>query len=561
MKRQVAGLLTAAMLLSLVGCSKESEETKKKKKKKKPTTESSETEVTDPSESTEDTTASTSDSSDETLPTPPSPSSFILTHDLKMLNMENYAIERAYGEMSSALGEEYFFTIDEQCDYYTLMTDGYPVLAESVEQIFNDQQWEFDAKYDEALAAFPDFLSSLEPGSQPYIDTYISNASVVVRADEQVLSFSCFEYDYDFFDYQNWNLSYYSFDSKTGKKLSLSDVVTDWNRLADILQTYMDDPNNMYFSPTYNEALSLAIDAIRSEENLPFRMYQNCIELMLPDPENGKGMPNACILSAMECSDCLDMSYFLATPLNYALMQDSHGNIVWDFDEDGTVDTLTFLDQGMDENYNLQISLEYNGVPCPAVQTESEMEDIDNALICKTDNGFYLYLTMGSADPVYSTLVFHFENGTFVQVGQTTEFDKYPYNPADCLINTRSELLGTGHKTRRSTLIGGNGMPIPVEDYYAKSGLACTKDDMTLESLGADMNPTGETILIPAHTPIRLIGIDAGQQFAIFTTLNQNEEENRLFKMLVYEDEYGDFDVAYDLKGQIDLFDGMLFAD
>ena len=29
MKRQVAGLLTAAMLLSLVGCSKESEETKK----------------------------------------------------------------------------------------------------------------------------------------------------------------------------------------------------------------------------------------------------------------------------------------------------------------------------------------------------------------------------------------------------------------------------------------------------------------------------------------------------------------------------------------------------
>ena len=33
MKRQIAGMLIIATLLSLVGCAKESEETKKKKKK------------------------------------------------------------------------------------------------------------------------------------------------------------------------------------------------------------------------------------------------------------------------------------------------------------------------------------------------------------------------------------------------------------------------------------------------------------------------------------------------------------------------------------------------
>ncbi|MBQ0012052.1 MAG: hypothetical protein KBT07_05035 [Clostridiales bacterium] len=561
MKRQIAGMLIIATLLSLVGCAKESEETKKKKKKKKATTTTSETEITDPSESTE-TPSDTSETSDVTAPTDPAPTTLTLTHDLQMLAMQNYPIERAYGEMSSAMGEDFFFRIDEQCDYYMLMTDGYPALGDAVEQIFNEQQRNDDATYEEALRFFPEFLASLTPESQVYIDTYIADSSIVVRADEKVLSFSCYEFQYDFLDNFYTNLKYYTFDSQSGKLLTLSDVVTDKNKLADELENYKLDADDEYNGSLYNDSLDQAIAALHNGKDLPFLVFQNCIEIMLPSSESNYETPYRCILSALECSDFLDMSYFTSTTLNYSLMQDDHGNIVWDFDEDGNIDTLSILNQGIDDNYMLQISLEYNGTPCPEVHQDLyDMQDIDNAVICKTDNGFYLYLGMASEDPVYSMMVFHFENGTFVQVGQTTEFDKYPYNPADCLINTRSELLGTGHKTRRSTLIGGNGMPIPVEDYYAKSGLACTKDDMTLESLGADMNPTGETILIPARTPIRLIGIDAGQQFAIFTTLNQNEEENRLFKMLVYEDEYGDFDVAYDLKGQIDLFDGMLFAD
>ncbi len=559
MKRQIAGMLIIATLLSLVGCAKESEETKKKKKKKATTT-TSEIEITDPSESTE-MPSDTSETSDVTAPTDPATTTLMLTHDLQMLAIQNYPIERAYGEMSSAMGEDFFFRIDEQCDYYTLMTDGYPLLGNAVEQVFNEKQRYYDAMYEEKLSAFPDFLASLTPESQVYFDTYIANSSIVVRADEKVLSFSCYELQYDFNDNYHTDLEYYTFDSKSGKLLTLSDVVTDMNKFADALENskarIVESSNT-----SYNDSIDMAIEALRSGEDLPFLVFQNCIEIMLPGSKSDYDTPYTCMISAMECLDSLDMSYFTSTTLNYSLMQDDHGNIVWDFDEDGNVDTLSIQSHGIDENYLLQISLEYNGVPCPDVHQELyDMQCIDNAVICKTDNGFYLYLGLASEDPVYAMMIFHFENGTFVQVGYTTEFNKYPYNPADCMIATRSDLLGTGYKSQRITLVGGNGMPIPVEDFYDKTGIACTKDDMTLESLDIDRNPTGESIFIPAHTPVRLIGIDVGQQFAVFTTLNPNEEENRLFKMLVYEDEYGDFDVAYNLMGQQDLFDGLLFAD
>ena len=85
MKRAISLLLTSAMILSLVGCSK-TEETKKKKKKTKKTTSTEITETEDPETETDVPT-----DTDETDPTqgPKIPADLTLHHDLQVLEFNH----------------------------------------------------------------------------------------------------------------------------------------------------------------------------------------------------------------------------------------------------------------------------------------------------------------------------------------------------------------------------------------------------------------------------------------------------------------------------------------
>lgn len=562
MKRCIATLLTLGMILSLAGCTKESEETKKKKKKKKAT---SDTEITETEETDETDTSDTTELTDDTtVPvTPSAPAPISLSHDLTALQMDSDTLCRAYAAMTRDFSPNKFFQVDYQCDITNVSTPGYEALTKQVATLYENVEGNCNQKFDEWEYAFPDFMSSLtdEYVNSVYNITMISSQTEITRADEKVLSLAIAETYYGFCEDRTFNYTFFTFDSKTGNPLRFDDIVTDRALFSEMLMAYTITPSKYSTTDEYNEALSKLSQDIKDGSEPSFFLYQNCIALALPAVTDNSTL---CIVSALDLGSCVDLSYFTQTPTYYSLILDSNNHFTWDFDEDGAVDTIELMDNGRD-TYSLDLAITYNGSPMEIVGDYKEdlfdPYSFEYACMSEINGSYYLYIEIFEEDPVNPNLIFKMEDGKFVFIGTTSEFDKYPYDPQEVRINTRSDLLGTDHKTQYCSLIMNAGTPTPLYDFFYKFGVASTTKRMTLVALDEDYNVTDETLDIPAGTAVRLIGVAPDRQYAVFTTLDMNEKENRLFKMLVYPDGYGDFDVAYDLMGQHELFEGMMFAD
>lgn len=569
MKRCIATLLTLGMVLSLVGCSKETEETKKKKKKKSTTTtESVETEVpdtsdtvdpSDTSETSEESTAATSQSTAD--PISADPVSVNLSHDLQMLEFTNEPINVAYGAPASVGGDTIFYSLEEHCDYYTLNTPGYDSLGHSITLLFESEKYYCFNLYNESMYGFADIISNVSEEDKPYNAMSVQSSASFTRADERVCSILINHTYWSFYMDYEYSYQYYNYDSKTGQPILFDNIVTDRELFAEAILAYQEEPDQHADSKLYNSALEKGANAVRYGEELSFLLYQNCIVLSLPQVGDSDEIFTT-TLSALELGSCVDQSYFTESTPYYSLSCDAPCRIRWDFDEDGILDTIDIANTA--DDYTVSLSVLYNGTQViDGSFTTDEMEwayAISWANMCYTDTGYYLYIELAEEDPVYSTLVFHLENEQFVYVGTMGEFDKYPFNPECCQVNTRSDLLGTGHKTATCSLME-NGMPVNVSPILVKTATALTTKDMTLETLDEQGNPSGEVLKVPANSPVMLLGINTEKDFAIFTTLTGDETTDTIFKMLVYEDEYGDFDVAFDLQGQHDLFTGMNFYD
>ena len=85
---------------------------------------------------------------------------------------------------------------------------------------------------------------------------------------------------------------------------------------------------------------------------------------------------------------------------------------------------------------------------------------------------------------------------------------------------------------------------------------------MQLGLFTEDGQPTGESITVPAGTPVRLEGIDTDKGLAYFTTLHRDASQNESFQMVLTVDpDYEYYDVKFDGEGNFELFTGSHYYD
>ncbi|MBO4928524.1 MAG: hypothetical protein J5379_09795 [Clostridiales bacterium] len=600
MKRCIATLLTLAMVLSLMGCAKETEKTKKTKKTKKTTTEeTSDTDDTGPSESTDipsetetgseptdtktpatqdtsdtsataDTSASDSSGSDTSATSsfyepPAGPVSVTITDGEYQLGFYNAPTNRAYGELAPNIEYDVLISAEQYNDYYRLMSPDHDKLGEQLEAIFSEELQACKAIYSQASDELRDNINNATSSNYwNYSFAGVSSYGNFKRGDTKVTSFAVNRFSELKGEYET-TTAYFNFDSATGEALKMDDFITDRNAFADaFLWYYVDaatvDDNGA--SVDWDHALSLAADTIRSGEDLPFLLYQNAIYVVLPYvPGTDPDTTYSVTFSALEMGDCVNLDYFTSTPSSYALSADSNNCFKWDFDGDGVLDTVT-LDGG-DDYYTVDLSIYFNGQSCATgdySQCAQDAYDISWACMCKTDGGYYLYVEFGMEDPANTTAVFHFNNGKFEYVGEMDEFESYPWNPGECRVCSRSDLMGTGKKVRDCAL-GKDGLPYQLYDYIEESGIGVTKKKMTL-GIFEDGSFTDEFVTIPEGTTVQILGIDSYYKIAYFTTLCEDESQNQRFNMIVYYDENCDaYDVYFDGDGAYNLFAGLEYFD
>ena len=538
MKKAVAFLLTAAMVMSLVGCSKE-ETTKKKKKTKKTTAEEETDDTTDeptddptdaPTETSEDPTTTTSESTSDTSSAPQGSSVERLHTELGTESI-GYKKYDQYGYMTGVMA---------LMEYPLFSTYDYMDLQDAVYSVYDElESLLVDTYYD----SLDKYLSDPEEGKSAGIYTDI------FRDDSYIFSFSmeCGTtipgIDQNYMTHTYW--------SATGEEIKLSDVVTDTDALLSALKDY----SNVLFSSDETVSSPDFVSTIE-DGTCPFTLTYDGICIFL-DYTYIK-IPVSAIPNAV------NYRYFGYAPDSYFLMLDAKGEIEWDFDQDGIPESFSVEGnntQGTDEYFVDQLIIHHNGNDYTLEQDVwGEMHLYDENYILVTPDGIYLYMLLG-VDEGIEYIGFAFENGTWTGLGSFENgeyFYGHAYDPNCVVMGRYFGVLGTHYYYGDYSFEGTNGRAVMDPDkilYYTRPFFLETRQEITVSKLDDDYNPVEDVTLLTG-TCINVLIYDPEFDLILCEVCYENPDQNYYVSANVSASApYTVSDVPVD-----DAFNGIVYA-
>ena len=417
MKRSIAVLLTAAMILSLAGCSKKDEKETSRTKRTKDSTETEETESPETEETSSESEQSTeseseSESSSDTtgLGKPSGPVHVKLDHSLTLLDLSEDVTDRAYGELIKNLDYPHMMSVHEYVSSYTVLSDNYDALNKKLSDISSTHKNACDKEYDNIVNQFPEYQKiASEENYYMFSSNYFGSYINLCRADSEITSFSVKDTLIST-DLSSDSEAFYNFKSGTGEEIKFDDIVTDRSAFADaiIASIPATTANTNDWQKTQYEAVKAAAENIRNNSDVAFLLYANAIHISDTVMLDGQNKDIDFNVSVLDLSNCVKPEYFGSTTKYYSIVQDVGNNIKWDFDEDGILDTLTVNDVSDDDyGINLEISLNDKKTTLPDLPELQDGDDISWVGVSYTNNGYFLYVECAMEDPVNTTLVFH----------------------------------------------------------------------------------------------------------------------------------------------------------
>ena len=325
MKKVLALILSASMLLGLAACSKSEETTKKKKKKTKKTTK---TEITEIETETEVPSDSDTDPTD-TAPTDTDPidlpSNITIKNDLSQLLVDRDYKCRMYGAIDPTQDSEYgevvaseylyleeLFFIDHFIDQDGDADKNYLNALEGLYTLHDN----FERKYDDYLNRFCDKQKN---GQTLPTEVFISDTTIY-RCDTEIMSIAMTNVTLVDGSVGDARVECHNFRASDGSRIENSDVIKN----PDALKQYLED---MY--PEDSFVMDYIIESIGSAEPDMVLTYDGVIF-----PEHSLKVPYT------DVPEAFDESYFFSTPDVYSLYLDTYDRLVWDFDGDGDIEKL-----------------------------------------------------------------------------------------------------------------------------------------------------------------------------------------------------------------------------
>ncbi|MBP5491909.1 MAG: hypothetical protein J6Y08_03605 [Clostridiales bacterium] len=536
MKKMIALLLSASMIMACAACTKETEETKKKKKKKKSTTTTEETTTEEPSESTttEETTEET------TTETATSPGSGVTLDDvlvfdtsLEQILIENYPSQYAYGVLADPDSQYNQYgtvtAVYEDVDDLYVSTSGYDNLEVIFDDVYGYILDKYDTQYEEALE---EFLTDIENGILPS-PVYIECYSDVTRADSFITSFFVREYD-DNYDYIYNVFNVYT---ETCDQILFTDVVKDPDALCQVVLNCPD----LYNAEDYVEDINNGTIAFTMDYD-GIIMYCGYSRIKV---------------SAIANQSVFNMGFFGKTPEYYVLHGDFNHEIYWDLDTDGTPERISitgpdYLTDYSDREYIFDI----NGVtsrmgPDNAHDLEGIIEDV---YLARTDEGFVFIVETIIEDD--RTLLNTFTMNKDYTVDFQDQLQGYfwmsPYDPNYLQILRGIDLVGSSYGTNTYSLMGLMGT------FWYESSLFLRPGSVLVAKTEFDaVDGNGSAFTVDKDTSLRMVGYDIENGVAYFEILYPDGIENQIICMELEGEDW-----PFKLNGQDerDLFFGLMYG-
>ena len=341
MKKIIATILTAAMIMSLTSCSgllgKEKDSEEETKKTKTETT-------TETEETTEDTTSETSESETEIEPsettedpaptTSPDPVS-----DCQYLrgNVESRNLAHGYRYDSGAVVDFSLLLIEQEA-YYSWPSEEGTDIEVAVNAIMQP-------KFDMCRELYDSYLAQFHLIQSP-MSTYIAIQTAPYRADDQILSFGVMMSP----DQPENTPMGYNFYCPTCELLTFDDVVLD----KDAFKAFCEGETDPY---TYSMIANQIDDG-----SIQFAMTYNGVVLLLSYVSKDTINETTFYFPVYGHEEIFNMEYFGTTPYAFTLFPDCHGEILWDLDGDEKIESAQVIGETDDYDTGLTIKINFGDV-------------------------------------------------------------------------------------------------------------------------------------------------------------------------------------------------------
>lgn len=367
-----------------------------------------------------------------------------------------------------------------------------------------------------------------EYGADMFIGPYVAERDMYLRrADTQVLSVVEACYSYEGGAHGNSYYTSVNFDVQTGEEIALESVITDMNRLPDILATeiqekysdltfWTDDLAGMfqeYITPAdteYPPEFTWTVDY----QGVTF--YFNDYEL--GSYANGR---QEVMLSYSEYPEIFDSTYFENVEKNYvvALINSWTGTDL-DLNDDGVTDYISVKkNYSVDTDFCESFDVTVNG---NTFTHETYFYDLWTYYVKSGDNN-YLYVQRRAESDFECVSVFKITENSVEYIDDFSGSLGSFTNSMDFKVAKRMDLLSTYFGTA-DCYVGENGLPVEKNHVYSVTGevVITSTVPITADLVDEEGNLLGTSHEFPAGTNFQFISTDSETYVDMLTSDGKN---------------------------------------
>ena len=482
-------------------------------------------------------------------------------------NYDNLYFDSSAGEDTKLLAEGHYPTLElgsYKNGKFTGDSESHPELSKAIDD-YNKEAYDM---YKECMKSCEEMAADDDRFKEESEDNYgfyytVDMDSSIQRSDDVI--FSTFDRTSTFMGGAHPYTGYTGFnvDSKIGKVLKISDIVTDKEAFIDAVDKKLHEVYPDIEDGLLEEDLKQTIRNMYDGENdidLQFYMDHDALEIMFSqyDLTAYAYGPEFVSLNYKDSEAFLKPEY-LKVPVDYASMINfSHPMMISsDGKEKSLVVDYTILNPETygDDTCELHITLdgkEYKEV----IECVFEMR----AYIMSKDNKSYLYVNCSTFNDWQYTLVYDLNGDTPVKVEDDSAqaiafYDLRPADPSNFVMSTRGNLISTYFISRHYDM-GDNGTPAAKTAYWwiesdAKLTLKAPATFSVMDELTEDGSDNGTKTEFPAGTVLTPVRTDDVDWVDVATP------DGKFARIYVDDSDWPHTVDGTDIE---ELFDGIIFA-
>ncbi len=356
----------------------------------------------------------------------------------------------------------------------------YPGLAKALDSL-NAEKTEF---YKDKAKELDEYASEqlnyyYEDGEQPAVYT-ANNKYLLQRADSVILSIRSDADEFSGGAHPNYGYSGYNFDTVTGKKLVITDVMTDISSLPAILSEKINSKEE--FADGFFASLEETLSEYTAEQFNWTIGYQGVTFCFSPYEiaSFAAGLITATVYFD-EYPEIFNKKYTVA-PESYAVTLSEWSDVEFDMNpSDGKKDTVSVgLSYYTEEGSYKDISINLNG-------NEFTLEDVyafsAEYYLVNSKGRYFIYLVLHGYNDYTNILVYDLNGNEIKEAGdfERTAFGSLVWedenedthqakllfnNPTHFVLETTFDILGTYAADKTYTVNSETGMPESTDEFY-----------------------------------------------------------------------------------------------